>query len=77
MNKENIIKKRQQIFKRIQYFNDIKPRFLTDNDLITISKFTKSRQKLIAEIHTLDFVLGKLEEVDSDIWFKELEGNNE
>ena len=72
MNKENIIKKRQQIFKRIQYLD-----YLTDNDLITISKFTKSRQKLIAEIHTLDFVLGKLEEVDSDIWFKELEGNNE
>ena len=72
MNKEEIIKKRQQIFKRIQYLD-----YLTDNDLITISKFTKSRQKLIAEIHTLDFVLGKLEEVDSDIWFKELEGNNE
>ena len=72
MNKKEIIKKRQQISKRIQYLD-----YLTDNDLITISKFTKSRQKLIAEMHTLDFVLGKLEEVDSDIWFKELEGNNE
>ena len=72
MNKEEVRKKRQQVSKRIQYLD-----YLTDNDLITISKFTKSRQKLIAELHTLDFVLGKLEEVDSDEWFKELEGNNE
>ena len=31
MNKENIIKKRQQIFKRIQYLD-----YLTDNDLNNI-----------------------------------------
>jgi hypothetical protein len=72
VNEENIIKKRKQISKRIQYLD-----YLTDNDLITISKFTKSRQKLIAELHTLDFVLGKQEDVDSTEWFKELEGNNE
>ena len=71
MDKENIIRKRQQVSRRISYLD-----YLTDNDLITISKFTKSRQKLIAELHTLDFVLGKLKEVDSDEWFKELEGNN-
>lgn len=71
MNKEEIRKKRQQVSKRIQYLD-----YLADNDLITISKFTKSRQKLIAELHTLDFVLGKLEDVDSAKWFKELVGGS-
>ena len=71
MNKEEIRKKRQQVSKRIQHLD-----YLADNDLITISKFTKSRQKLIAELHTLDFVLGKLEDVDSAEWFKELEGGS-
>ena len=72
MNKERIIKKRQQVSRRIAHLD-----YLADVEMITLSKFTKSRQKLIAELHTLDFILGKTDMLDSDEWFKKLEGSNE
>lgn len=72
MNKEKIIKKRQQVSRRIAHLD-----YLADVEMITTSKFTKSRQKLIAELHTLDFILGKIDMLDSDEWFEKLEGSNE
>lgn len=49
---------------------------LEDMNNISDSKNAKCRQKLIAELHTLDFALGRTKELDSDVWFKEVEEQN-
>lgn len=70
-SKQEILKQRSEISRKIGYLD-----YLADIAKISTSKFAKSRQKLIAELHTLDFVLGKTENVDSDEWFEELEEGN-
>lgn len=70
---QNIIyQKRQEVSKRISLLQD-----LGDRDKISLSKFKKYKQKLIAELHTLDFCLGKDDNLDSDAWIEIFEVNNE
>lgn len=65
MNKELINKKIQDVLWRLGFIQQ-----LVDDEEISISKFTRARQRLIAELHTLRFVLGK-GDLDSDNWIKE------
>lgn len=59
--------KRTEISKRLnQLYN------LVDRNLISESKFKKAKLRLIAELHTLDYVLNNSNNVDSDNWFKNL-----
>lgn len=62
--------KRTEISKRLSQLEN-----LYDRKLITDSKFKKARLRLIAELHTLDYVLNDTKNIDSDEWFKKLLSN--
>lgn len=64
------MKKRIEISHRLRYLQE-----LVDNEKISLSRFMKHKQKLIEELHTLDYALGTngINKVDSDEWFKKFE----
>ena len=74
MNKEEIQEKRYEISKRLEYLD-----YLSDIEKISDNKFTKLRRLLNTELHTLNFVLGYQDDLDSKELFERLENgdNNE
>ena len=74
MSKEEIQEKRYEISKRLEYLD-----YLSDIEKISDNKFTKLRRLLNTELHTLNFVLGYQDDLDSKELFERLENgdNNE
>ena len=66
-DKFNIMNKRSAVLKRLSYLD-----YLDDRGEISLSSFTKCRKKLITELHTLDYVLGKQNGLDSEDWFNQV-----
>lgn len=66
--------KRSEISKRLSQLEN-----LSDRELISVNRYTNARRRLIAELHTLDYVLDNQKNMDSDEWFKKLlkGGSNE
>lgn len=59
--------KRAEISKRLSQLEN-----LNDMELISVNKYKTARRRLVAELHTLDYVLDNQQNVDSDEWFKKL-----
>ena len=59
--------KRSEISKRLSQLEN-----LNDMELISVNKYRNARRRLIAELHTLDYVLDEQKNMDSDEWFKKL-----
>ena len=69
MEKENDYEKiKTKILKGLGYIE-----YLVNTKVISMSKFRKSRQRLITELHTLNYIYGKHGTLDSEIWLKEME----
>lgn len=59
--------KRAEISKRLSQLEN-----LNDMELISVNRYKIARRRLIAELHTLDYVLDNQQYMDSDEWFKKL-----
>ena len=59
--------KRAEISKRLSQLEN-----LNDMELISVNRYKRARRRLIAELHTLDYVLDNQQYMDSDEWFKKL-----
>lgn len=66
--KQKLIEKRSEISRRISLLENMKN--------ISENKNSRCRLRLITELHTIDFALGKYKNIDSDEWFEEVEAQN-